>query len=259
MNGHLVGYAVVAVVASAGTAMAAGSLVGSTGQINGCVGSNGVLRVIGPKAKCKRGERPITWSQTGPRGLPGAKGSRGLQGPKGNPGPPGPATGPASGALTGNYPDPQLAAGSVGPAQLALTQFAALSSTATTTTFAEVLSVTVHVPSPTALVQIYARAAIGTSNAADPVKVDLQASSNGISDEVAQLFSSTSTSGRPFLQTAPGNDVGVPFEIPGAAGGPIIDTPGEAGNWTYALTLVASGGATASMLNDSQLYAVVLQ
>jgi hypothetical protein len=258
MKRHLAGYALVALVVSAGTALAAGSLVGSSGQIKGCVGSNGVLRVIGPKAKCKPGERALTWNQTGPRGLPGPKGSTGIQGPKGNPGPPGPATGPASGALTGHYPDPQLAAASVGPAQLALSSEATLATTATTTNFTMPLSVTVNVPSATALVEVYAEVAIGTSNAADPVKVDLQATTSGLSFTVAQLFQSTSTSGRPFLQTAPGNEVGVPLEIPGPAGGAIISIPGEAGKWTYALTLLASGGATASMLNDSQLYAVVL-
>jgi hypothetical protein len=40
-------------------------------------------------------------------------------GPPGPQGPPGPATGPAGGALSGNYPDPQIADGAVGSANFA--------------------------------------------------------------------------------------------------------------------------------------------
>ena len=253
MNRHLVGYVAVAVVAGGGSALAAESLGGSRQQIKGCVGKDGTLRVVKPNARCKRGERALTWSQTGPRG------PRGTPGPKGDRGPPGPATGAASGALTGNYPNPQLARGSVGPAQLALTQTASLASTATTTTFSQPVSVTVSVPSANALVEIDARVRLKTSNGADPVTVDLQESSSGISDTVGQLFSSASTTGTETLLSAPGNDTGVPFTFPGAAGGPIMVTPGEVGSWTYALTLVAFGGATATMFNGAQLYAVVLQ
>ena len=50
---------------------------------------------------------------------PGPAGEKGARGEKGDKGDPGPATGPAGGALIGNYPDPQLAAGSVGTDQLA--------------------------------------------------------------------------------------------------------------------------------------------
>jgi hypothetical protein len=51
----------------------------------------------------------------GPQGDTGARGPAGERGPAGPEGPAGPSTGPAGGVLTGSFPNPGLAAGSVGP------------------------------------------------------------------------------------------------------------------------------------------------
>jgi hypothetical protein len=76
-----------------GTALAA--MPDSGGVIHGCYKSDppnrGRLRVIDTEAgqACGLHSKPLSWNQTGPRGLQGVQGPQGLQGPEGPQGPPG--------------------------------------------------------------------------------------------------------------------------------------------------------------------------
>ncbi len=84
---------VVVAVASAISYAAAGS--GDT--INGCIQSGkskSTLRVLSGSGKCAKNETAISWSKTGPQGVPGAAGPQGAAGPRGETGPAGPP-GPA--------------------------------------------------------------------------------------------------------------------------------------------------------------------
>ncbi len=92
--------ATVAMLAVGAGVVAYASIPGSTGVISGCIGNNGVLRVIDSAASCQQNETPLNWNQTGPAGPQGPQGAIGAQGPTGSaglqgaPGPAGPQ-GPA--------------------------------------------------------------------------------------------------------------------------------------------------------------------
>src|SRR4051794_5901520 len=68
-----------------GGALAASSVVGSGGAINGCVKKKtGVVRVVKPGVKCRRHrEVALKWNRRGPRGATGARGAAGARGARG--------------------------------------------------------------------------------------------------------------------------------------------------------------------------------
>ena len=121
------------VVALGGGAYAATSLTAADGTIKGCVvkrgKTKGAVRVVAPKARCRRGEQTITWNKTGGPGAPGPQGSAGSSGPQGPAGPQGErgaagsdagfAGAPASGDLEGTYPGPEIRGGAVGGPEVA--------------------------------------------------------------------------------------------------------------------------------------------
>ena len=107
--------AVIAVAATGAFAVAA--IPSSDGTIHGCYSSKGTLRVIDEDARCKSGERAISWNEKGAKGDQGAtgpKGDTGLAGSNGQngvDGPQGVAGLTGQQGLTGPKGDP----GEVGP------------------------------------------------------------------------------------------------------------------------------------------------
>lgn len=91
------------------------SIPGPTGAINGCIGNNGVLRVIDSGGTCQQNETPISWNQIGPQGPAGPTGAIGSQGPAGPQGATG-ATGASGPQGPAGPAGPQGATGPQGPA-----------------------------------------------------------------------------------------------------------------------------------------------
>lgn len=74
-------------VALGGTSYAAaGGLVAKNGQLAGCVGTGGVLKVLKPGRHCSTGQKAVAWNVTGRAGSSGPAGATGGQGSTGDAG-----------------------------------------------------------------------------------------------------------------------------------------------------------------------------
>ena len=84
------------VMVTGGVAVASGTIPGADGEIDGCYGNNGSLRVVPDGESCRSAETALAWNQKGvqgdpgPQGEKGDKGDPGPQGEKGDKGDPGP-------------------------------------------------------------------------------------------------------------------------------------------------------------------------
>jgi len=100
--------------------LAPANSVGTRQVVNGSLGTIDMSAGARRALKGNRGPRGATGSR-GATGAPGPAGPQGAQGPQGSQGtqgPPGPSTGPAGGGLSGNYPNPAIAADAVDAAQI---------------------------------------------------------------------------------------------------------------------------------------------
>jgi hypothetical protein len=78
-------------VALGGTSYAAIHDSAATKTVRACVKKrSGEVRIVGARAKCRRGERRVSWNQKGPAGPVGEQGPAGESGPAGQAPAPGP-------------------------------------------------------------------------------------------------------------------------------------------------------------------------
>ncbi len=112
-------------VTSSTVAAVAAALVipDASGVIHACYRSNGALRLVNGASDCKKYETAVSWSQTGPQGIPGPQGQAGpagLAGPAGPTGPSGPEgpQGLAGPAGPAGPPGPAGPQGLAGPASI---------------------------------------------------------------------------------------------------------------------------------------------
>ena len=102
----LIGAALVAVLAVAGTTYAFAAAGASTTQtINACVNHQGEMRLVAVAGACRGNETALSWNTVGPTGPQGTQGNPGVAGRDGQPGPAGPQGEPP--------PDPDSVAGTL--------------------------------------------------------------------------------------------------------------------------------------------------
>jgi hypothetical protein len=68
------------VLAMSGGAVAATGGFSSGGTLKACANEEGLIRLLKPGKSCKKGQKAVTWNQTGPAGVAGAKGVAGAPG-----------------------------------------------------------------------------------------------------------------------------------------------------------------------------------
>lgn len=79
-------------VALGGTSYAAaGGFVAKNGQLAGCVGASGALKVLKPGRRCPKGQSAVAWNVAGRAGGTGAAGATGARGATGETGSAGPS------------------------------------------------------------------------------------------------------------------------------------------------------------------------
>jgi hypothetical protein len=71
------------VLAMCGGAIAATGGLSSGAKLQACVNGEGAIRLLKSGKHCKRGQKTVSWNQTGPQGSPGAKGATGATGATG--------------------------------------------------------------------------------------------------------------------------------------------------------------------------------